>query len=129
MSIDQALEKTYQDQIDADDARALASNKLHAELRHELLKKIGDSSALVPAVARRQQTFQCYEEKQPVVWAICDALNAAPAAQALHEIFRPGTPQEVADRVLALKFALAEAHAEYLFGEGIEQVRGIHDNF
>ena len=129
MSIDQALEKAYQDKMEADDARALASNKLHAELRQELLGKIGDSSASVPAIARHQKTLQRYEVTQPVICAICDALDAAPVAQALHEIFRPGTPQEVADRMLALKFALAEAHAEYLFSEGIEQVRGIHNDF
>lgn len=104
----------------------LSINKLHAELRDELLEKLGNSSASVPAVARRQKSLQRYEVPQPVIWAICDALDAAPAAQALHEIFRPGTPQEVADRVLALKFALAEAHASALIGEGLDEIRGLY---
>ena len=120
-AFDRAQERAYQDGLAANDAASLPSNKLHAELRHSLLSVLDSSTARVPCIERAQRTFARIEAQQPVVMAVQDALNAAPAAEALRSVFA----NSKCPHVMALKFALAEAYVDGLFADGFDELRGV----
>ena len=92
---------------------------LHAALRGGFLDAIGDSKARVPLIGMRQGTLEPYETQQSVIEATQDALDAIPAAEALLAVLQGSE----CPLVLALRFALAEAHADQLVAEGIGEVR------
>lgn len=117
---DRAEQRSYQDGIDAADARAERVNAVHLELRTLMLAEMGNSAAWMPCVQYSAHRSLDREATLPMIEAVQDALDAAPAAEALHAALRDSE----CPLVRKLRVELANAYANGMFRK-LAEVRGV----